>query len=220
MTQTQSGKRKPAPIQRSPEAQARAEAAARAAAQRAAIETDAQQLAQIVNLLIAGHTYETIGLAIGATPDEVEKRLTRDAARYVRTQPALRTYVRNFISEKYLGMLDAVYPKAIDATHSMQLENVDRADRILARMARLHGAEAPTQTEVKVESTPEAVEALVQQMAAQVGLDYDVSIFDSPAGGTGGSVPGEVLHAAHEASERILEVSRNQVEESDGDDEL
>jgi len=147
----------------------------------AAQNAQAQQaamLAQIVNLHIAGFSLAEIGLQIGATADEVDRMLSNEAARYVRNQPQLRTYVRNFISAKYTGLLDAVYPQAIDTKRSDQLEHVDRAQRILAQMGRLHGAEAPTQSEVKVEATPEAVDKIVQAIAAGQGLGYDTDIFD------------------------------------------
>lgn len=212
-------KKKAVPLTRTPAqvkaAQTRAaeEAAAKelAAAQSAA-QAQAARLAQIVNLHIAGFSLSDIGAQIGATADEVDQMLNREAQRYVRNQPALRTYVRNFISSKYTGLLEAVWDGAVDKQRADQLEHVDRAQRILAQMGRLHGAEAPTQAEVKVDAAPEAVERLVSAIAAAQGLDYDVDIFDT--------VPGEVVHDAVEQSAAALEVSGNAVEESDGHDEL
>lgn len=182
-----------------------------AAAQTAA-QQQAARLAQIVNLHIAGFTLEQIGLQIGATADEVDRMIQSDAARYVRNQPALRTYVRNFISERYMKLLDAVWDEATDKNHAFKLENQDRAVRILDRMERLHGAAAPTQAEVKVDAAPEAVEALVAALARQQGQGYDDSVFDV--------VDAEVVHEAVEETQRALEVSGNAVEEpQDGDED-
>lgn len=201
----------------------RAAAAKRAAAQAEALElaqakTEAQaqaaRLAQIVNLHIAGFTLEQIGVEIGATVEEVDRMLAQDTQRYVRNQPALRTYVRNYVSGKYTQLLDAVWTEATDRTHREKLENQDRALRILDRMARLHGAEAPTQTEVKVDAAPEAVERLVNALAAGQGLGYDVDIFDAPD-----IVDAEIVHDAVEQSATALEVSGNQVEELQEGDE-
>lgn len=138
----------------------------------------AAQLAQVVNLHIAGFSLADIGAAIGATPDEVDRMLHDETARYVRTQPALRTYVRNWISREYKELLDTVAPAAKDPAHPKMLDSQDRALRILDRMAKLHGADAPTQTEVKVEAQPEAVENMVKALAAARGQEYDEDIFD------------------------------------------
>lgn len=164
----------------------------------------AAQLAQIVNLHIAGFSLAQIGAQIGATADEVDRMLSTEAARYVRNQPQLRTYVRNFISAKYMGLLDAVYPQAIDTKRSDQLEYVDRSQRILAQMGRLHGAEAPTQSEVKVEATPEAVDRIVQAIASGQGLGYDTDIFDID--------PADIHEAVTTTAEQV-EVSGNAVED-------
>lgn len=187
-------------------------AAAALAAARTVTQQRAAQLAQIVNLHIGGYSLEAIGAAIGASADEVDRMLANETARYVKTQPALRTYVRNFVSGKYSELLDAVWTEATDRKHPEKLDNQDRALKILNNMARLHGAEAPTQTEIKVEQAPEAIDNLVQRISAAQGMGYDVSVFDT--------VPGEVVHAAVEQSARALEVSGNAVEESDGHDEL
>jgi hypothetical protein len=175
------------------------------------IHDRAKRLAQIVNLHIAGYSLADIGASIGATEAEVDRMLTQDTARYVRSQPALRTYVRNYISGKYASLLEAVWDEATDKTHKDKLENQDRALRILDRMAKLHGAEMPTQAEVKMDATPEAVDRLVQALAASNGMGYDTAIFDT--------VPGEVVHDAVEESAKALEVSGNQVEEAQPGDE-
>lgn len=142
--------------------------------------------------------------------------LSADTARYVKSQPALRTYVRNYISGKYTELLETVWDRATDDQHVENLEAQDRALRILDRMGRLHGAEAPVQSEVKVESAPEAVEELVKRLASAQGLGYNMNVFDT--------VSGTVVHSdierAVEQSARALEVSGNAVEESDGDDSL
>ncbi len=204
------------PLRRTPKQAASAAKAAREreeardlAVAQDAVKAQAQKLAQIVNLHIGGYSLAQIGVAIGATEAEVDRMLSQETQRYVRNQPALRTYVRNFISEKYLGLLEAVYPAATDINHKMQLENFDRAQRVLAQMGRLHGAEAPTQTEMKIEAAPEAVERIVKALSAGQGLDYDTDIFDV-----------EVIEEAHEQAHAALEVSGNAVEESDGHDEL
>lgn len=212
-------KKKAVPLRRTAAQQARidkkaaeAEAARQLAAANTAAQRQAQMLAQIVNLHIAGFSLSDIGAQIGATADEVDRMLANEAARYVRNQPALRTYVRNFLSAKYSGLLDAVWDQAVDKTHGEQLNYVDRAQRILAQMGRLHGAEAPTQTEVKVESTPEAIDKLVSAISAAQGMGYDTDIFDVEYT--------ETVHEAVEQSAAALEVSGNAVEESDGHDEL
>ncbi len=208
------------PLARTPKQQRAAEKAAAEkqaaedlAQQQTAAKASAARLAQIINLHIAGYSLSEIGASIGASADEVDRMMTQDAARYVRTQPALRTYVRNWISGKYMKMIDADYDIATDKTHREKLENQDRVMRMLDRMSKLHGADAPTQTEVKVEAAPEAVEKLVNALAMGQGLGYDTSIFDV--------VPGEVVHSAVEQTERALTVSGNAVEEAqDGDDSL
>lgn len=189
-----------------------AEAAKTLSAAQTAAQARAAQLAQIVNLHIGGYSLEAIGAAIGATADEVDRMLASETARYVKTQPALRTYVRNYVSGKYSELLEAVWDEATNRKHPEKLENQAQALRILNNMARLHGAEAPTQSEIKVESAPEAIDSLVERISKAQGMGYDVNVFDT--------VPGEVIHAAVEESARALEVSGNAVEESDGHDEL
>ncbi len=192
------------------------QAEAKQAAQSAA-DAAAQRLAQIVNLHIAGFSLAEIGAQIGATADEVDRMLSADAARYVRSQPALRTYVRNFISGKYTKLLEAVWDEATDKMHREKLENQDRALRILKEMGNLHGAAAPTQAEIKVEAAPEAVEKLVASLAASQGLGYDASIFDLEP--VEDEETGEIVHQAVEQSARALEVSGNAVEQPQPDDE-
>lgn len=173
----------------------------------------AARLAQIVNLHIAGYSLAQIGAEIGASAEDVDRMLASDMQRYVRSQPALRVYVRNWVSERYSKLLEAVWDEATDKTHREKLENQDRALRILDRMTRLHGAEAPVQSEVKVEAAPEAVEKLVNALAAQQGLGYDDSIFDV--------VDAEVVHEAAEESHTALLSAGEQVgetQEGDTDD--
>lgn len=177
-----------------------------------AAQQQAAQLAQIVNLTIAGHSLASIAASIGATEAEVETMLAEETSKYVRNQPALRVFVRNFISNKYAGLLDAVYDDATDKTSKVRFEAQTASLRILKEMGRLHGAEAPTQTEIKVEATPESVERIVAALAAGEGLGYDDSIFDT--------VPGTVVHSAVDDTAAALEVSGNAVEESDGHDEF
>lgn len=173
----------------------------------------AQRLAQVVNLHIAGFSLAQIGDAIGASADEVDQMLASDAARYVRSQPALRTYVRNWISQRYTKMLDADWEQATDKGHPHKLEHQDRVLRILDSMRKLHGADAPVQTEVKIDAAPEAVERLVSQLAASQGLGYDDSVFDV--------VDAELVHEAAEQAPEATEVSGNaadQPQEGESDD--
>lgn len=193
-----------------------AKALARAEAQRVKMEHDqAVRLAQIVNLYIAGMSLAEIGLAIGATEREVDQMLTRDATRYIRNQPALRTYVRNFVSSKYTELLEPVMPMAKDPNNPRMLEAQDRALRTLDRMAKLHGAEAPVQKEVTIEAAPEAVERLVAALADESGLAYNVDIFDEDV--MDAEIVGEAVeqsHAALEAaSDAVEQVSRNPEED-------
>lgn len=162
-------------------------------------KANAVRLAQIVNLHLAGLSLTEIGAQIGATADEVDQLLATDAARYVRSQPALRVYVRNFISERYLKLLDAVWADATDMNSSgkinvggfdLKLASQDRAIKILDRMAKLHGAEAPVQHEVEVTAAPEAVENMVKILSQAQGLAYDMSVFD------GDVIDAEIVHDA------------------------
>lgn len=165
---------------------------------------NAQRLAQIVNLHISGLSLGQIGAQIGATADEVDRMIQSDAARYVKTQPQLRVFVRNYVSGKYSELLAAIWDDAVDMTTNQKLTvqgfdrklaSQDRAIKILERMAKLHGAEAPTQTEVKVESAPEAVDKLVQALSMARGQGYDPSIFDI----VDVEVVEEVVAQSHEA---------------------
>lgn len=167
--------------------------------------TEAARLAQVVNLHIAGFSLAQIGNSIGATAEEVDRMLASDAARYIRNQPALRTYVRNWVSDRYAKMLEADWEQASDKTHPHKLEHQDRVLRILDAMRKLHGADAPTQTEVKVDAAPEAVERLVNALATQSGLGYDDSIFDV--------VDAEIVHEASTQSGGAVEESARTVEE-------
>lgn len=201
------------PVRRAPMTPAQAAAAAKAAEARAKaqeIADRAKMLAQIVNLHIAGYSLADIGAQIGASAEEVDRMLANETARYVRNQPALRVFVRNYISGKYSEMLEAVWDKAVDKNSGHQLENFDRAQRVLAQMGRLHGAEAPTQTEMKVEAAPEAVEKLVQALSRSQGLGYDTDIFD---------VDEADVHEAVEQSHAALEAASVAVEEVSGNEE-
>jgi hypothetical protein len=167
---------------------------------------DAKRLAQVVNLHIAGFSLADIGAAIGSSAADVDRMLTNDTARYVRSQPALRTYVRNYISGKYAKLLDAVWDTASDPAAPMdaKLAHQDRAVRILERMAKLHGADAPTQTEVTVDVVPENVDKMVRLLSAAQGLGYDSSIFDDV-------VEGEIVDEMVEESQLALERSAEAV---------
>lgn len=202
--------RTPKQIARAAAAAARREEEQALATAKAAEAAAAQRLAQIVNLHIAGHSLADIGASIGATAEEVDRMLAQDAQRYIRTQPQLRTYVRNYISGKYTELLDAVWDEATNKLHPAKLEHQDRALRILREMDRLHGAAAPTQTEVKVDAAPESVQRMVDALASASGLGYDASIFDT--------VPGEVVHSAPAQALAALEKSARVIEE--GDDPL
>lgn len=192
------------------EAHDRAVAEQKAEAQRQQLEkANAVQLAQIVNLHLAGYSLAEIGLAIGATEREVDRMLTKDTARYIKNQPALRTYVRNFISSQYMDLLAPVLPKAKDPSDPLFLESQDRALRTLDRMAKLHGAEAPVQKEITIDSTPEAVEKLVSALAERSGLGYDEGIFDEDV------VDAELVGDAVEQSHAALEAASAAVEEGD-----
>lgn len=190
-------------------AQKTARTKARLKAERdALVKADEVRLAQIVNLMLAGLSPAEIGLQIGATADEVEQMIMRDAQRYIRTQPALRTYVRKWISGKFTELLEAIWDDATEKTSNSKitangfdrkLASQDRAIKILDRLAKLHGADAPTQTEIKVEAAPEAVDRLVAALAASQGQGYDVSIFDV--------VEGDVVHEAVEQAGMELEQS-------------
>lgn len=197
------------PVVRSPAQKAADTMRARRAQAEALDKAAAQRLAQVVNLHIAGFSLADIGAAIGASADEVDRLLQRDTARYVRSQPQLRVYVRNWISERYNKLLEANWAEATDKTNASKLENQDRVLRILADMRRLHGADAPVQTEVKVDAAPEAVERLVSVLAAQSGHGYDIDVFDIPA---------EDIHEAVEQSEQATLDAGEQVGEDQPED--
>lgn len=215
-----SGTKIPATKELTP-AQKTARTKARQKAERdALVKADEVRLAQIVNLMLAGLTPAQIGLEIGASADEVEQMIMRDAQRFIRTQPALRTYVRKWISGKFTELLDAIWDDATEKTSNSKitangfdrkLASQDRAIKILDRLAKLHGADAPTQTEIKVEAAPEAVDKLVAALAASQGQGYDVSIFDV--------VDGEVVHEAAQQAGLALEVSGNSADFQEDSDE-
>jgi hypothetical protein len=168
----------------------------------------AARLAQIVNLHIGGYSLAAIADACGTTADEIDRMLQEDVGRYVRNQPALRIFVRNWISEKYMKMIEADWDAASDQNHRDKLDNQDRVDRFLRSMAKLHGADAPVQNELKIDAAPEAVEKMVQALSAAQGLAYDESIFDA-----------EVIEELHEQTELALEKSSSDLEAGDDDDE-
>jgi hypothetical protein len=178
----------------------------------ATARVEALRLAQIVNLHIAGYSLADIGESIGATAAEVDRMLTQDAARYVRSQPALRVFVRNWISEKYHGLLEASYDQATDKTSDKQLEFYDRTLRTLAQMQRLHGAEVPTQSEVKLDAAPEMVQSMVEALSKQQGQAYDPTIFDD-------IVDAEIISDSHDETQRALEESSERVADLQPDDE-
>lgn len=202
-------KHKAVPLVRSAKQRKQAGVVARreaAVAKQAELQTQSARLAQIVNLHIGGYSLSQIGVSIGATAEEVDRLLAQDTARYVRSQPALRTYVRNWVSERYMKMIEADWDAASDASHREKLEHQDRVMRMLKDMAKLHGAEAPTQTEVKVETAPETVDRLVQRLAASQGLGYDTDIFDI--------VDAEEVHEAVEETAAFLETSSHDVSQT------
>ena len=168
-------------------------------------KVNAQRLAQIVNLHIGGFSLADIGASIGATPAEVDRMLNQDMSRYVRNQPALRVFVRNYVSERYSKLLESVWEDAVDKDSKGQLEKQDRAIRILDSMRRLHGADAPVQTEVKVEAAPESVEKLVQALASGQGYGYDANIFD--------------VEVISDSAEAALADASDRVEDAQDDDE-
>jgi hypothetical protein len=197
------------PLVRTPKQTKALEARAEKQTLEAAAKANAARLAQIVNLHIAGFSLADIGASIGASADEVDRLLTQDAARYVRSQPALRTYVRNWISSKYMTMIETDWAQATDPKHGEHLEHQDRVMRMLDGMRRLHGADAPVQSEVKIDAAPEAVEKLVAALAATQGLGYDMDIFDA-----------DVVEDALAESDAALEVSGNAVSQpQEGDPE-
>lgn len=173
----------------------------------ALMKAKGERLAQIANLIIAGYDIDRIAAETHSTPAEIERMITADMSRFVRTQPALRIFVRNYISKKYTELLDAVWDEATDKTHTQKLEHQDRALKILREMERLHGAAAPTQSEVKIESTPEAVEKVIDRLSAMQGLNYDVDVFDV--------VDAEIVHEADEQAGAALAESWDAVESDD-----
>ena len=184
-----------------------------------AARVDAARLAQIINLHIAGYNFEQIGARIGASADEVERLVMRDSARYVRTQPQLRNYLRNWISGKYNDLLEAVIEEATDKNHPKKLEHQDRAVRILKEMTDLHGAAAPKQSEVKIEAAPEAVEQLVKTLSAQVGLDYDADVFDAEViEDVDAPAVQQTVAQLKAATEQALEVSGHEVSGNETDE--
>lgn len=169
-------------------------------AQQLAVQQASMRTAQIANLLIAGHTFESIGASIGATAEEVESMLNADSTRYIRSQPALRQWVRRWASGQYSELLESVWKQATDPKHRDQLAYQDRARPLVERIVKLHGAEAPTQAEVKVEAAPESVQKIVNAIAASQGLGYDVDIFDGADEDTVDAVLVQETHDAEQAA--------------------
>ena len=172
-------------LQRTPEQEARAakRATERQAERDLATTTarnraEAQQLAQIINLQIAGMTLEQIGAEINMSATDLDALIVKNASRYIKTQSQLRAYARNWISEKYSKMIEADWDDAVSTDPELRLPNQDRVIRMLDSMRKMHGADAPAQTEVKVDAAPEAIDAMVQLLAAKQGQGYDVDIFD------------------------------------------
>lgn len=183
-------------------------------------DLDAAQLAQIANLVISGMTFEQIGNSIGATADEVERMLDNGAERFIRNQPSLRVFTRNYVTKKYSELLSASWAMATDATHVDFLAAQNSAIKVLERMARLHGAEAPTQTEVAVTHAPETVEKMVERLAKKSGLAYDIDIFSDLTIDLD-VVDAELVEDIVETAGDELEVSGNQVgQDQDGDGAL
>jgi hypothetical protein len=89
------------------------------------------------------------------------------------------------------------------------LDYQDRALRVLKEMARLHGAEMPVQSEIKVDAAPEAVEKMVEALAGRAGLAYDASIFDV--------IDAEVIEDARTESQQAALDSAEQVGEGEED---
>jgi hypothetical protein len=179
------------------------------------------RLAQIVNLYIGGYTLAEIATSIGSTPDEVDQMLQRDTARYIKSQPALRLYVRNWANKKYSELLEAIWEDATDkdttqklsaAGFDKKLASQDRAIKILAEMVKLNGAAAPVQQEIEVKAAPEAVEQLVAALSRQDGLDYDLDVFDI--------VDAELVEDLVEQSALELEVSGNRIEDDTDEEAL
>lgn len=152
---------------------------------------EAQRLAQIVNLQIAGYSLAQIAAGSGTTVAELERLLTKDTGTFVRTLPAMRAHARSRISGELHAMTEAVREMALNPTKIVEIDGeavevandrmLDAQDRMLRNvkeLAKLYGAYAPTQTEVKIENAPEAVERLIQKIAEAEGLGYDSSVFD------------------------------------------
>lgn len=199
------------PVVRSPAQKAAMEKRAAEQVIDATARNEAQRLAQIVNLTIAGYSLAEIGLQIGATAAEVDRMINADSARYVRNQPALRIFVRNWVSKHFAEMIEVDYKIATDPKHPEILDYQDRVNRMLVNMAKLHGAEAPTQSEVKVDAAPEAVEKMVAALAAGRNKGYDEDVFDI--------IDADVVEDAVTQTEAALEVSGNAVEQpQEGDD--
>lgn len=188
------------------------------AVQRTKAKSDAAQLAQVVNLVIAGHTFEDIAESIGSSAAEVETMVTNGAGRYVRTQPALRVWVRNWINAKYTEMIDANWDVASDPNHPDKLDNQHAVIKMLTGMERLHGAAAPTQSEVKVEHSHDAVELLVRRLSEQQGQGYDVSIFDDDDTVDAEVISDTDIHASADNALAALEAASRNVGLDQDDD--
>lgn len=158
-------------------------AQAEAAGLKAAVEQENKKatlrVAQMANLHMAGMSLEEIGNALGATVEEVEQMLNSDMNRVIRNQPQLRQWARKWLSGKYTQLLDVNWKDATDVESKVRFEAQDRALRTLDSLRKLHGADAPTQTEVVVDAAPEAIDAIVNALAKQEGLAYqDPTVFD------------------------------------------
>lgn len=186
------------------------------AEQVSAADEAAARSAQIANLLIGGHTMASIAAATGQSEDELEQMLAADSARFIRSQKSLRVWTRRYISERYSRMLEANIDAATDKMHPARLENQDRVLRILAGLERLHGAAAPTQTEVSVEAAPEAIERMVALLAAEQGKGYDPDIFTLSDDDV--TEVREVAHAAPANALAALEAAADATEQDQPED--
>lgn len=131
---------------------------------------------------------------------------------YVRNTPQLRVFVRNWVSKQFTDLLEADMPAATDPLHPQKLENQDRAIRILERIARLHGADAPTQSEVTVDAAPETVDKMVAALSALSGKAYSTDIFDDD------EEPLDVEILSDTADEMLTDATDRVADETEDDD--
>lgn len=104
---------------------------------------------------------EVLGYPTGRTAQvQVEKALEKEL-----DTPEGREFLKRLADERYNRLLRAVWTQSIDPDHPDQLAYFDRSVKVIERLNKLHGLDAPTEYVVSTPSQAE-LESWVAQMTA------------------------------------------------------